>query len=206
MNWRGRLKCKRESGSTHSRAGGKGRGRKRNKLPVEQGAPCGTGLGACSQDPEIMNWAKGKHFTSWTTWVSSKQHSRLMEVPPLLRVKHSYETLCTKSKWCKGKKQSPSIYMEKLLSIFQNQKITSFRLFLHLKTYLANDAQNKLRKHRCLQTQFKALAAWWWDPRVVVPGDGTWQGHSHCKTNTECYFHFLTFFIKAKILSGFLFG
>ena len=42
---------------------GEGKERGRIRLPTDQGAPCG----AWSQDPEIMTWAEGRHFTDWAT-------------------------------------------------------------------------------------------------------------------------------------------
>jgi len=39
------------------------RGRRRSRLPAEQGARCG----ARSQHPGIMTWAEGRHLTIWAT-------------------------------------------------------------------------------------------------------------------------------------------
>ena len=42
-----------------------GRGRGRNRLPMEHGAQ----FGAWSHDPGIMTWAEGRHLTNWATQV-----------------------------------------------------------------------------------------------------------------------------------------
>lgn len=61
-------------------------------------------------------------------------------------------------------------------------------------------------KHRHLDAEMQS----------VVPWEGVWLSHSSCseyalaslgahyKTNPEHHFHFLPFFVKAKILFGFL--
>ena len=47
-----------------------GRGRGRNRLPMDQGA---LHRSSSSQDPEIMTWAKGRHLTDWATQVPQLQ-------------------------------------------------------------------------------------------------------------------------------------
>ena len=57
-------------------------------------------------------------------------------------------------------------------------------------------------------TEFKATVAWCWDVECSSRGRSlvgplSWLGalclyNSCCKTNTECHFHLLPFFIKAK--------
>ena len=60
-----------------------------------------------------------------------------------------------------------------------------------------------------------------WQPDAdmvsVLPGEGVWHCQSRCvgvqiasvtaqcKTNAECYFHFLCSFVKTRILLGFIF-
>ena len=54
---------KRERESTSE---GRGRKKGRSRLPAEQTAGCRT----WSQDPEIMTWAEGRHWTYWATQAS----------------------------------------------------------------------------------------------------------------------------------------
>ena len=71
----------------------RGRGRRRSRFPIEQGAWWKAG----SQDPEIMTWAKGRHLTNWaiqvphaTVLITEKSSILCTQLPPVVT---SYKTV-----------------------------------------------------------------------------------------------------------------
>lgn len=79
------------------------------------------------------------------------------------------------------------------------------------------DAQNKSRRSTDAHKHGANLWRLGAEVLSVVLGEGAWQGGplsllrvraasvtAHCETNTEHYFHVLPFFVKSKILFGFL--
>ena len=130
-----------------------------------------------------------------------------------------------KPKWQKAKKQLPLISVGKFFSI-PRPKIQLLLGFSNiLEHILPLEAQNKRRQsteHRCSQAQFRAVAS----HAEMLGVDLKELGRAslaaqvptactitvRCKTNTQCYFRFLSFvfcfcfcfFVKAKILFGLL--